>query len=127
MRKTVEKEIKKEEEVKQEFKLIEAFAMWKNESKAGTPYLKGIDFKKNKLVGFFNSNKKNPKEPDVRIYEVDADGKQGNEVASLWDNVGKKGNYLTGMTDEKEKIVGFYNKTEDEKRPYVRVYFREEE
>lgn len=116
----------KKEEVKQEVKLAEAFALWKNTSKAGTEYLKGYDLHKNKLVGFFNGNKKNPKEPDVRVYSIDAEGNQEKEVASLWENISKnEKKYLTGSTDEKEKLVGFYS-NKDEKTPYIRVYFKED-
>ncbi len=113
-----------EKEVKQEVKLTEAFALWKNKSKAGKDYLSGYDLHKNKLVGFFNTNKKNPKEPDVRVYSVNAEGNQDKEVASLWDYISKnEKRYLTGTTDEKEKLVAFYGK--QEKAPYIKAYFKE--
>lgn len=120
---TVKKEEKKE--VKQEFNLIEAFVLWKNTSKSGKDYLKGYDLNKTKLVAFFNSNKKNPKEPDVRVYSIDSEGKQEKEVASLWENVTQnEKRYLTGNTDEKEKLVAFYSNKE--KAPYIRAYFKED-
>lgn len=118
----------KKEEVKQEVKLTEAFVLWRNKAKSGLDYFKGMDLNKVKLVAFYNSTKKNPKEPDVRVYTVNAEGKQDKEVASLWENVSEKtGNrYLTGSTDEKEKLVAFYGKEEDEKKPYIRAYFKED-
>lgn len=132
MRKTIEKEEVKvnESEVKKEFNLEEAFVLWRNKSKAGNFYLRGKDLHDNKLVGFFNTKKKNPNEPDIRICEinVDANGNEttGNEICSLWDSEAKSGNrYLTGTTDEKEKIVAFYGKENEEARPYIRAYFRE--
>lgn len=116
----------KKEETKQEVKLQEAFVMWKQKAKSGMEYLKGQDFNKNKLVGFYNTNKKNPKEPDIRIYSVNAEGNQDKEVADLWDRESSKGiRYLTGSTDEKEKIVAFYNKNDNEKQPHIRAYFKE--
>lgn len=122
---TVKEETKKE--VKQEVKLAEAFVLWKNKSKSGLDYLKGSDLHKNKLVAYFNTNKKNPKEPDIRVYSIDAEGNQDKEVASLWEYISKnEKRYLTGSTDEKEKLVAFYSKEEDDKKPYVRAYFKED-
>lgn len=130
--KTIEKEKieTKESEVKQEFTLEEAFVLWRNTTKTGKHVLKGYDLHKNKLVGFFNTNKTNPKQPDVRICEVTMgeDGKEttGNEICSLWENQSNKGKrYLTGSTDEKEAIVAFYGKESEENKPYIRAYFKE--
>lgn len=123
MRKVEEKQIEK----KGEFTLEEAFTVWKNEAKSGNHYLKGYDLNGNKLVGYFNGKKKNPNEPDVRFYELDKEGKQGKEVASLWENEAKNGNrYLSGKTTENEKLVAFYQKDEDEKKPFIKAYFSEE-
>lgn len=117
--------MEKTEEIKKEVKLEEAFALWKNQSKAGNDYLSGYNLHKEKLVAFFNTNKKNPKEPDVRVYAV-VDGKQDKEVASLWANVSKnEKQYLTGMTSDKEKLVAFFDGKD--KHPYIRAYFKEEE
>lgn len=113
------------QETKKEFKLEEAFALWVHKSKKGTEYLSGYDLHKNNLVAFYNSEKKNPKEPDVRVYKQVEE--KNVEVASLWVNVGNNDKkYLTGTTDEKEKLVGFFNKEEDSKKPYIRVYFKED-
>ena len=118
----------KKQEVKQEVKLAEAFVLWKKKAKSGLDYFTGMDLNKERLVAFYNSTKKNPKEPDVRIYTVNDEGKQDKEVASLWENVsettGKR--YLTGSTDEKEKLVAFYGKEDEEKKPYIRAYFKED-
>lgn len=129
---TTQKEVKTEEKgVVNEFNLTEAFVLWKNEAKSGNDYLKGYtpaDKKGNqtKLIGYFNPNKKNPKEPDVRVYAL-VDDKQDIEVASLWENVseGKGTRYLTGTTNDDEKLVAFYGKENEEKRPYIRVYYKE--
>lgn len=118
-----------EKEVKKEFNLKEAFVLWRNQSKAGAYYLSGnvSNEEKTKLVGYFNTNKKNPKEPDVRIYLIDCEGNQGNEVCSLWEYISKNENsYLSGTTDEKEKIIAFYGKKNEEARPYIRAYYRED-
>lgn len=115
-------------EVKEEFNLTEAFVLWKNKSQAGNEYLSGTtskDLGSNKIVGFFNTNKKNAKEPDVRIYTLDTENHADKEIADLWENVSKnEKRYLSGTTDEKEKLVGFYNEDKDhEDRPYIRTYF----
>ena len=132
MRKTFEKEVKPvEKEVVNEFTLEEAFVLWKNKSKAGNDYLKGHTSEacgNQNIVGFFNTNKKNPKEPDVRIYLIDAEGNQDKEVADLWESIseGKGTRYLTGTTEDKEKLVAFYGQDSQEKRPYIRAYFKED-
>lgn len=132
MRKTIEKETKTvAKEVKTEFTLTEAFVLWRNQAKSGAFYLSGNTSEEAgnmKLVGYFNTNKKNPKEPDVRVYSIDNEGKQDKEVCSLWENVSKNGEtrYLTGLTDDKEKIVAFYGDKHKEARPYIRAYFQQD-
>lgn len=113
-------------EEKKGFDLKEAFVLWKNESKKtpGTYYLAGFvnNEEKTKLKGFFNTNKKNPKEPDVRVC-AEVDGKLV-EVASLWTNIDKnEKKYLTGTTDENEKLVGWFGQENQEARPYIRCYY----
>ena len=132
MRKEIkEKELQKEEVEKT--KLEEAFALWRHEAKSGASYLSGNtptdkNGSKLALVGYFNSKKRNPKEPDIRVYTLDSEGKQDKEVCSLWENVSKnEKRYLTGTTDDKEKIIGFYNEDKKESnRPYIRAYFKQE-
>ena len=124
------KEVKKETK---EFKELEdAFVLWKHVAKSGMTYLSGSTPKNKKdsisLVGFFNSNKKNPKEPDVRIYALDEEGNQADEVCSLWENTSKAGSkYLSGMTSEKDNIVAFYNEIDEtSKIPYIRAYYKQD-
>lgn len=122
----------KKEEVKVERKeLREAFVLWKNLSKKGDPYLSGNvgkdcgELAGGSVTGFYNTNKKNPKEPDVRLYVKDENDKNV-EVAALWDRVTKnEKRILTGLTNEKEELVGFYNNGENEKAPTIKVYFQE--
>lgn len=55
-----------------ETKQKEYGALWCKKSGKGTDFMSGtleIDGKKVEVVAFLNSNKKNPKEPDWRIYE----------------------------------------------------------
>lgn len=120
--------INKNQEVKEAVELTEAFVLWKNTSKAGNEYLKGYTSEKlgkANLVGYFNTNKKNAKEPDIRIYTLDSENKQDKEIADLWENIShNEKRYLTGTTDEKERLVGFYNNDKDHQdRPYIRTYF----
>lgn len=119
-----EKEIKKGE-----FDLQESFVLWKNKAKSGENYLKGTTSKGNiiGLVGYFNTNKKNPKEPDIRIYSINDEGKQDKEVCDLWETVSKnEKRYLTGSTDDNERIIAFYsdNQNEEGTRPYIRAYYK---
>lgn len=116
------KEIKKEGN-----ELTEAFALWLHKSKANNEYLSGLTTSENgnvRLVGYFNTNKKNPKEPDIRVYSLNDEGNQDIEVADLWENISKQETrYLSGSTNDKEKLVGFYGDKKEEKRPYIRAYF----
>ena len=119
--------MKKQETKKQEFNLQEAFVLWMNESKNKSEYLKGFDLNKNKLLGFKVVAKKNEKEPDYRVYDLNDKGAINKEVASLWINKDKNGkNYLTGTTSEKEKLVAFFGNEHQEARPYIRAYFKED-
>lgn len=110
-------------------KMEQVLAIWKQNSKNGKAFFSGhigAD-KGDKCVGFFNTKKKNPKEPDLRIYRTDSEGKaEKEEYISLWCNVSKKGTkYLTGKLAGKS-VVGFINNKEDSKAPYVSVYYRED-
>ena len=123
-KKTIKPEVKEEE--KKELK--ECLVLWLGESKNNTKYLTGFvsEDPNVKVVGFFNGNKKNPNEPDIRIY-VKEDDKIGQEIASLWATLGKNKkdySYLTGKDDDKNRLVGFYGNEKDTKKPYIKVYFQ---
>ena len=124
------KYVKKEEtETKKEkFDLQECFTLWLNTSKEGNKYLTGYDFNKNRIIGFYN-RKANDKQPSIRIYGVDEEGKTTQEeIITLWDTTfktsGKDG--LSGYTNEKEGIIAFYGDPEDTKHPYIKGYFTKE-
>lgn len=130
MKKSVKKEEVKVEERKEKKPLKECFVLWKKDAKTGLTYLSGSTPKDKDgkvemyLKAFFNPKKKNPKEPDIRVYTEGEDGKDV-EVASLWDRVSKNDKrYLSGKTNEDEYVVGWYGE-EDSKQPYVRVYYQE--
>jgi len=112
-----------EKTIEKEFNLKESFVLWKNTSKEGKAYFTGQDSEKHKLTGFYNTNKKNPKEPDLRVID-----KEDKEFASLWCNVDKKEKkYLSGaLKTDGKRIVGFFAKEENEKRPFIRVYLSED-
>lgn len=110
----------------------EAFALWRRESAKGTHYLTGyamVEDNKVNLVAYFNTNKKNPKEPDVRVYESikNADGTYSTsekEIASLWEEITKnEKRILKGSTNEGERLVCFYGLENQEARPYIRAYY----
>lgn len=121
--KYVKNETKKEE--KEKFDLEECFTLWQNTSKEGNIYLTGYDYNKNRIIGFYNK-KLNDKQPTIRIYGVDEEGKTTQEeIIILWDTTfktsGKDG--LSGYTNEKENVIAFYGDEKDTKRPYIRGYF----
>ena len=114
-----------EETKKEKFDLQECFTLWLNTSKEGNKYLTGYDFNHNRIIGFYNK-KANDKQPSIRIFGVDEEGKTtAEEIITLWDTTfktsGKDG--LSGYTNEKENIIAFYGDETDSKRPYIKGYF----
>ena len=112
---------------KKEFNLTQVFAMWKRTSKDGkTTFFTGKDVDGREIRGFYNTDKQNPKEPDIRIYHLQENGKLEKDVyVSLWCNAkdnGKK--YLSGKIDGL-RVVGFINakSTAENKQPYFSVYW----
>lgn len=114
---------------KKEFTMEQVFAMWINKAKSGMTYFTG-KIGDTKLVGYTNGKKKNPKEPDIRIYTVDADHNiSKEEYISLWVNVSKNNKkYLSGKLNDK-KVVGWFNDkaTVEGKIPYFTVYYSDGE
>lgn len=106
----------------------ELFSLWKKESRSGNGYFTGRTVEKENLVAFYNTNKKNPKEPDLRVYIQAKDNKEENiPYASLWCNLSKADKkYLVGKTEDGKNIVGFFNNGKNEKAPYLRVYLKDE-
>ena len=115
-------------EVKKEFTMKELFSLWKKESKAGKTYFEG-KYQGASLRGFYNTQKKNPNEPDLRIYELTEEGELNKEeLLSVWCNVTDKGKkYLSGKFGG-NRVVGFINEkaTTDNKQPYISIYFSED-
>ena len=105
--------------------------LWKKTSQRGSgDYFDGVMKDNQKVIGFYNSHKKNPQEPDLRIYPRLEDGKMGTEVASLWCNVSEKSGkkYLAGYVflegDNKEKVTGFIQESKNPKYPYLSLRTR---
>ena len=122
------KYVTKEENKKEKFDLKECFTLWLNTSKEGNKYLTGYDFNHNRLIGFYN-RKVSDKQPIIRIFGVDEEGKTtSEEIITLWDTKfktsGKTG--LSGYTNEKEGIIAFYGDEKETKKPYIRGYFTKE-
>ena len=114
--------------------LKQVLALWKREGKKGTSYFSGKvddgtfenDFK---VTAFYNTEKKNLKEPDLKIYARDDEGNLSKEpMLSLWCNPTKDGKkkILSGKLDGK-RVVGFINENATEKQPYISVYFSDDE
>ena len=116
---------KNEENKKEKFDLNECFTLWNNTSKEGNKYLTGYDFNHKRIIGFYNK-KANDKQPSIRIFGLDDEGKTTEEeIITLWDTTfktsGKDG--LSGYTNEKENIIAFYGDESDTKKPYIKGYF----
>lgn len=110
--------------------LKEAFALWEHK-KGDLTYYTGKTSGDDtiNIVAFVETSKKNPIQPDVRVYEQVEKGEERLEVASLWKNESKAGNiYYSGYTNEKEKIIAFINQdTKDGKYPSIRAYFKQDD
>lgn len=108
-----------------EFNLTPVLTMWCKKGNKGVKYLSGKTEDGVYLKGFFNGKKKNPKEPDIRIY-TDVKGELSkDEFISLWVNVSKGGkNYISGKLGD-EWVTGFFNSKAEvnSKKPYFTVYF----
>ena len=122
--------IKKVENIEkeEENKMRDLGILWEHKAESDVIYLSGnlseeLHYKK--ILAFYNNSKKNEKEPDVRVYLLDDDGKKDHEIVSLWKQVSKQGaEYYSGLTDEKENIVAFINTSDDIKQPKIRIYFK---
>lgn len=117
------------EREKDQDSLKEAFVLWKVKSKSGIDYLSGnLKINENestRIIGYFNGEKKNPNEPDIRVYSLDPEGNQDKEICSLWEHIShSEKRYLTGISDDQEKVVAFYNEDVESKKPYIRCYYR---
>lgn len=120
--------MRKKEEVKKS--LEEAFCMWISKGKNGE-YLSGKTTSEcgdTEIIGFFNKDKKNYKQPDITICKR-VDDKKLEEICVLWKSVSKDKTkpYLFGHTSENENIVAFYNDGKNPKAPYIKGYFKDEE
>lgn len=126
--KTTKKVETKEKEVK-ENSMIELCTLWYHKAENEVEYLSGHlseELKFQKVIAFYNTNKKNEKEPDIRIYSLDDENKKDTQIISLWNQVSKSGvEYLTGQTNEKENVVAFYNQDDDIKKPKIKIYLKE--
>lgn len=109
-------------------KLTGVFALWKQKSKNGGTYFSGKTEGGSFLTGFYVTDKKNLKEPDLRVYAKDSEGNLSKEpFCSLWCNATKNGKkILSGKLDGK-RVIGFIKADASEKQPYISVYYSDEE
>ena len=110
------------------FNLKEVFTMWLRESANGTVYLSGKSATGTNLVGFVNSKKEEPKQPDMDIYVQSEKGKDKEKYCSLWVNVSESGiKYISGKLED-QRLVGFFRDGYEtgSKKPYFSVYISED-
>lgn len=113
---------------KKEFNLTPLLTMWIYKGKNNVKYLSGKTDEEHslKLKGFFNGKKKNPKEPDIRIYkQLDKGVLSKDEFISLWVKVSKGGKkYISGKLGD-QWVTGFFNSKAEIGGiiPYFTVYF----
>lgn len=118
--------------------------MWRKKSKEGKSYFDGSTDKEtfgsvHYLKGFVNGKKKNPNEPDIRIYEQ-TDKELGKEVISLWQKKSEKTGvvYFTGKVNKDapagvygellgKNVVAFVGDHSNSKAPYFKVYLQNEQ
>jgi len=128
MTKTKQVTEKTTDQEKKEFNLEQVFAMWKETAKSGTTYFTGY-YKGQSLRGFYNTEKKNPNEPDVKIYTTNDEGKLSKEpLLSLWCNATDEGKkYLSGKLKD-NRVVGFINEkaNAENRQPYFSVYYSDD-
>lgn len=114
---------------KKEFKLTPVLTMWIYKGKNGVKYLSGKTDDNVKLKGFFNGKKKNPKEPDIRIYRQSLGILEKDEFISLWVKESKSGKqYLSAKLGDKW-VTGFFNSKAEIGGiiPYFTIYFSDSE
>lgn len=118
-------------------------SMWRKKSKEGKSYFDGSTDKEtfgtvHYLKGFVNGKKKNPNEPDIRIY-AQGDKELGKEVISLWQKKAEKTGvvYFTGKVSKEapegyygelvgKNVVAFVGDHSNEKAPYFKVFLQNE-
>lgn len=126
MKTTISKETKNN--TKEGKDLRELATLWNHESDNGVKYLSGTlseEFQFNKVIAFYNTTKKNEKEPDIRVYSVNDENKKEVEIISLWIQESKENKkYYSGLTNDKEKVIAFISNKDDIKVPYIKVYFK---
>ena len=107
----------------------QVFALWKRKSKDGKTTFFSGKYGEKFLTAFYNTDKKNMKEPDMRVYIQDDNGELSKEVfVSLWCNATKDGKkkYLSGKINGK-RVVGFIKADATEKQPYISVFWSDDE
>lgn len=103
------------------------FALWKRKSNKGNVYFSGKTEGGSYLTGFYVTDKKNMKEPDLRVYAKDSEGNLSKDpFCSLWVNATKNGKKILSGSVDGKKVIGFINAQADDKKPYISVYFAEE-
>lgn len=117
----------KKEEVK-ESDLKELCTLWEHTAESNIVYLSGMlneELKFEKVIAFYNQNKKNENEPDIRVFSLDENKKTNLNIISLWKEVSKdKVDYFTGTTNDNERVVAFINKSKEEKQPLIKIYLK---
>ena len=110
--------------------LKEAFALWEHK-KGDVTYYTGKTSGDDAIsvVAFIEVSKKNPKQPDIRVYEQAEKGEEKRELASLWKNESKAGKtYYSGYTNDKERLIAFINgDTKEGKYPTIRAYYKQDD
>ena len=114
------------------FDLERVIVLWIYPSKDGKKtYLSGkTEDNVLRLTGFFNKEKQNPKEPDIRLYTVSEKNERSDQVyLSLWVNATKNGKKVISGKLNNKKVVGFFNPkaTVGGVLPYINIYWSDEQ
>ena len=115
---------------KKEFNLERLLVLWRYKSKKGNVYFSGKTEEGAKVSGFYNKDKQNPKEPDIKLYFFDDEGNlEKDPFLAMWCNATTKDKkYLSGKYEEK-RVVGFINEKSEINgvKPYINVYFSDDQ
>ena len=86
-----------------------------------------------KLIGFFNKEKQNPKEPDIRLYTVHTTARGKTErseqvYTSLWVNATQNGKKVISGKLNDRRLVGFFNSKAKVGGtiPYINIYWSDD-
>lgn len=76
------------------------------------------------VIGFYNRQKINPQEPDLRLFYTSASGREEKPFLSLWLKTSRTGRkYLIGNSDGVCYVGLIHFNRLDDSEPYLTIYY----